>query len=214
MAATAAFIDVVVIGAGQSGLALGYYLRRAGLSFALLDEQPAPGGAWPKGWESLRLFSPAEASSLPGWMMPRPVGNGFPTRDAVVDYLMHYEQRYALPVQRPVRVRAVQRVAARFDVVTDQGTWPTRAVVCATGNWSNQFVPDYPGRAEYSGTQLHSAHYQNAGLFAGKRVLVVGGGNSGAQVLAEVSRVANTTWVTEKEPRFLPDEVDGRVLFT
>lgn len=210
---SASSVDVVVIGAGQSGLAVGYYLRRAGHSFVLLDEQAAPGGAWPRGWESLRLFSPAEANSLPGWMMPRPEDPGFPTRDAVTNYLAHYEQRYALPVQRPVRVRAVQRVAAGFSVVTDHGVWQARAVVCATGSWSNPFVPDYPGRSDFGGGQLHSAFYQRAAPFAGKRVLVVGGGNSGAQVLAEVSQVAHTTWVTEKEPRFLPDAVDGRVLF-
>ncbi|NVO84705.1 ArsO family NAD(P)H-dependent flavin-containing monooxygenase [Hymenobacter terrestris] len=211
--------DVLVIGAGQSGLAVGYYLRRAGLNFVLLDDQPAPGGAWPHGWDSLRLFSPADASSLPGWLMPRPpaADSGFPTRDAVIDYLKQYEQRYELPVRRPVRVAAVRRSSGSvggFMVETDAGTWQARAVVCATGSWRNPFVPVYPGQADFSGVQLHSAQYQQAAPFAGQRVLVVGGGNSGAQVLAEVSQVAHTTWVTEKEPRFLPDDVDGRVLFT
>lgn len=206
--------DILVIGAGQSGLAVGYYLQRAGIAFELLDDQPAPGGAWPHGWASLRLFSPADASSLPGWLMPRPMDIGFPTRDAVVDYLTQYEQRYALPVHRPVRVTAVRRSERGLVVETDAGTWQVRAVVCATGSWSNPFVPAYAGQASFGGVQLHSAHYRQAAPFAGKRVLVVGGGNSGAQVLAEVSRVAQTTWVTETAPRFLPDDVDGRVLFT
>lgn len=206
--------DVLVIGAGQSGLAVGYYLRRAGLAFELLDDQPVPGGAWPHGWASLRLFSPADASSLPGWLMPRPADNGFPARAAVIDYLTQYEQRYALPVRRPVRVAAVHRSGEGFAVQTDAGTWRARAVVCATGSWRNPFVPAYPGQADFGGVQLHSAHYQEAAPFARQRVLVVGGGNSGAQLLAEVSRVAQTTWVTETAPRFLPDDVDGRVLFT
>ena len=206
--------DVLVIGAGQSGLAVGYYLRRAGLAFELLDDQPGPGGAWPHGWDSLRLFSPADASSLPGWLMPRSVDNGFPARDAVIDYLTQYEQRYALPVRRAVRVAEVRRSGTGFAVQTDAGTWQARAVVCATGNWSNPYVPAYPGQADFGGVQLHSAHYQAAAPFAGQRVLVVGGGNSGAQLLAEVSKVAATTWVTEREPRFLPDDVDGRVLFS
>ena len=206
--------DVLVIGAGQSGLAVGYYLRRAGLAFELLDDQPVPGGAWPHGWNSLRLFSPADASSLPGWLMPRPADNGFPVRDAVIDYLAQYEQRYELPVHRPVRVDAVRRSGEGFAVQTDAGTWQARAVVCATGSWSNPFIPEYPGQTGFAGVQLHSAHYQEATPFTGQRVLVVGGGNSGAQLLAEVSQVANTTWVTEKEPRFLPDDVDGRVLFS
>lgn len=207
-------VDVLVIGAGQSGLAVGYYLRRAGLTFELLDEQPGPGGAWRHGWDSLRLFSPADASSLPGWLMPRPADDSFPARDAVIDYLTQYEQRYALPVRRPMRVDAVRRSGTGFAMQTDAGTWQARAVVCATGSWSHPFIPAYPGQSDFTGVQLHSAHYQNAAPLAGKRVLVVGGGNSGAQLLAEVSRVATTTWVTEKEPRFLPDDVDGRVLFT
>jgi len=206
--------DVLVIGAGQSGLAVGYYLRRAGLSFELLDDQPHPGGAWSHGWNSLRLFSPADASSLPGWLMPRSADNRFPTRDAVLDYLTQYERRYELPVRRPVRVEAVRRSGVGFAVQTDAGTWQARAVVCATGSWSNPYVPAYPGQAEFAGLQLHSAQYREAAPLAGQRVLVVGGGNSGAQLLAEVSQVAHTTWVTETEPRFLPDDVDGRVLFT
>ncbi|OWP62222.1 pyridine nucleotide-disulfide oxidoreductase [Hymenobacter amundsenii] len=214
--------DVLVIGAGQSGLAVGYYLRRAGLNFVLLDDQAAPGGAWPHGWNSLRLFSPADASSLPGWLMPRPSANdsGFPTRDAVIDYLTQYEQRYELPVRRPVRVAAVRRSSSlsgsvgSFVVETDAGTYQARAVVCATGSWRNPIVPQFPGQADFGGVQLHSAQYKQAAPFAGQRVLVVGSGNSGAQVLAEVSQVARTTWVTQEEPRFLPDDVDGRVLFT
>ncbi|MBC6608172.1 NAD(P)-binding domain-containing protein [Hymenobacter sp. BT188] len=208
------FRDVLVIGAGQSGLAVGYYLRRTGYSFVLLDDQPQPGGAWPHGWDSLRLFSPADASSLPGWLMPRPADNSYPTRDAVIEYLTQYEQRYELPVHRPVRVIAVRRDAVGFAVETDQGTWHTRAVVCATGSWSNPYIPSCQGQSDFRGLQLHSAHYHTPAPFAGKRVLVVGGGNSGAQILAEVSQVAQTKWVTEHEPRFLPDDVDGRVLFT
>ncbi|MET4107686.1 ArsO family NAD(P)H-dependent flavin-containing monooxygenase [Hymenobacter sp. UYP22] len=209
-----ASVDVLVIGAGQSGLAAGYFLRRSGLSYVLLDEQPAPGGAWQHGWDSLRLFSPADASSLPGWLMPRPADDTYPTRDAVVGYLQHYEQRYQLPVERPVRVESVQQLPSGFLVRTDQGEWQARAVVSATGTWSQPFRPTYPGQANFQGTQLHSAEYRNADPFSGQQVLIVGGGNSGAQILADVSRVAHTTWVTEQEPRFLPDDVDGRVLFT
>lgn len=207
-------VDVVVIGAGQSGLAVGYYLRRAGCSFELLDEQPRPGGAWQHGWDSLHLFSPAGASSLPGWLMPRPPDDAFPRRNAVIDYLTQYEQRYELPVRRPVRVERVEVSADSFLVTTNQGTWQARVVVSATGSWSQPFLPAYPGLGDFRGWQLHSAFYQNAAPFAGQRVLVVGGGNSGAQILADVSPVATTVWVTEREPRLLPDDVDGRVLFT
>ena len=205
--------DVLVIGAGQSGLAVGYYLRRAGLAFTLLDAENAPGGAWQHTWNSLCLFSPADASSLPGWLMPRPPDGSYPTRQQVIEYLTHYEHRYALPVQRPVRVERVTRTGGGFLIYTSAGAWTCRALVCATGTWSRPFVPEYPGQDLFTGLQVHSAHYSNPATFAGKRVVIVGGGNSGAQILAEVSTVAETIWVTEKEPRFLPDEVDGRVLF-
>ena len=88
-----------------------------------------------------------------------------------------------------------------------------RAVVSATGTWSEPYVPDYPGGEDFRGVQVHSAYYRAPDAYAGKKVLVVGGGNSAAQILAEVSRVADTTWATLEEPRFLPDDVDGRVLF-
>lgn len=172
---------------------MGYYLRRAGLAFELLDDQPGPGGAWPHGWGLLRLFSPADASSLPGWLIPRPADQGFLARDTVIDYLAQYEQRYALPVRRPMRVATVRRSGRGFAVQTGAGTWQARAVVCATDSWYNPSVPAYPGQADFGGVQLHSAYYQEAISFTGLRVLVVGGGDSGAQVLAEVSRVARTT---------------------
>lgn len=203
--------DVVVIGGGQAGLAMGYYLRRTPLRWTILDAQEAPGGAWLHTWRSLRLFSPARFSSLPGWMFPG--GDAYPSRDDAIDYLARYEQRYALPVRRPVRVTLVRRQDGGFVVETDTGGFTARAVVSATGTWDAPFIPIYPGRETFRGAQVHSAAYESPEPFAGKRVLVVGGGNSGAQVLAELSKVADTTWVTLQPPRFLPDEVDGRYLF-
>jgi cation diffusion facilitator CzcD-associated flavoprotein CzcO len=207
-------LDVLVIGGGQAGLAAGYFLRRTALSFAILDDGAAPGGAWRHGWDSLTLFSPAQWSSLPGWPMPAPAGGGYPPRDAVVAYLAAYEARYALPLRRPVRVTALHRGAEGLVAEADGRAWTAHAVISATGTWSAPFIPDIPGRETFAGRQLHSARYRRPEEFAGLSVLVVGGGNSGAQVLAEVSRhAARATWVTEREPVFLPEEVDGRVLF-
>jgi putative flavoprotein involved in K+ transport len=204
--------DVVVIGGGQAGLAMGFYLRRTQLSWSILDAQDRPGGAWPRTWDSLRLFSPARFSSLPGWLMPGGTDD-YPTRDAAVDYLAHYEERYAFPIERPVEVRSVRREDGRFVLETDRGEWRADAVVSATGSWARPYIPDVPGREAFRGMQVHSAEYRAPEAFAGKRVLVVGGGNSGAQILAELSLVADTTWVTLAEPTFLPDDVDGRYLF-
>lgn len=204
---------MAVVGGGQAALAVGYYLRRrTDLSFAILDSEDGPGGAWRHGWDSLRGFSPARYSSLPGRLMPGGEDK-YPTRDEVVNYLADYERRYELPVRRPVRVEGVYREEGRLAVKMDRVRLPVRTVVSATGTWRRPHLPNYPGRGRFQGDQTHSAHYVRPEPYAGKRVLVVGGGNSGAQVLAEVSRVAETSWVTLNEPTFLPDDVDGRVLF-
>lgn len=209
----AALLDVLVIGGGQAGLATAYYLRRAGLTYQVLDAAHGPGGAWSHGWESLRLFSPSSWSSLPGWPMPTKPDVDYPTRDDVIEYLAAYERRYQLPIIRPVTALAVRAFEGGLEVVTDQGVYKAKMIVSATGTWSHPYIPDYPGRTEFKGLQLHSAHYVSQAPFAGKRVFVIGGGNSGAQIMAEVSLVADATWITTSEPLFLPDEVDGRVLF-
>lgn len=203
--------DVVVVGGGQAGLAAGYFLRRSGLDFVILDDQDAPGGAWQHYWPSLQLFSPAEHSPLPGWWMPRQPGREFPDAGHVVDYLTRYERRYRLPVRRPVRVDGVHDAGPHLLVSAGERSWSARVVISATGTWSAPHVPVVPG--VFGGRQLHTADYRGPEEFVGERVVVVGGGNSAAQILAEVSTVAETTWVTRRPPRFMPDGVDGRVLF-
>lgn len=205
-------LDVAVIGGGQAALAVGYYLRRTGLSFALLDDQRDAGGAWRNAWPSLRLFSPAQWSSLPGWLMPRGADE-YPTRDETIAYLAEYERRYALPVTRTVHVDAVRRGDHGLMLDTDRGVVHARAVVSATGTWANAIIPDIPERSVFSGDVVHSAHYAGPASFVGRRVIVVGAGNSGAQIAAELSDVAHVTWMTLAPPRYLPDEIDGRYLF-
>ncbi|CAL9611286.1 putative oxidoreductase CzcO [Nocardiopsis dassonvillei] len=205
--------DVVVVGGGQAGLAAGYFLRRAGADFVILDAAGRPGGSWPDYWDSLRLFSPAGHSMLPGWWMPEEPGREYPSAAHVAWYLSEYERRYDLPVHRPVRVEAVERAEGALRVRTGRGTWTARHVVSATGTWRAPHVPDIAGREVFGGRQLHTVDYRRPGEFAGLRVAVVGGGNSAAQILAELSRVAETTWVTARPPRLMPDDVDGRALF-
>jgi cation diffusion facilitator CzcD-associated flavoprotein CzcO len=137
----------------------------------------------------------------------------YPTRTEVIDYLSRYEQRYQLPVLRPMHVESVERDGDHLRVQAGERSWRARAVVSATGTWSNPYIPAYPGRERFAGVQLHSAHYSDPAPFAGQRVVIVGGGNSGAQILAEVSKVAETRWITPEPPLFLADDVDGRVLF-
>lgn len=204
--------EVAIVGGGQAGLSVAYFLRRANRSFVILDAEDAAGGAWQHAWPSLQLFSPAAWSSIAGWPMP-PVQGMYPTRANVIDYLRQYEARYALPVERPVWVSGVERAGSGFVVRAGGRTLACQAVVSATGTWRKPVTPFYPGQGMFQGVQLHSAHYVGPAAWAGKRVMVVGGGNSGAQIVAEVSQVAETLWVTLQPPVFLPDAVDGRVLF-
>ena len=207
--------DVVVIGGGQAGLAAGYYLNRHDLTFAILDAQSTAGGAWQHTWDSLHLFSPAAFSSLPGRPMPPQRGHQYPDARHVVAYLADYEQRYHLPVQRPVKVVAVRRDGTRLQVETDRGSWTARAVVSATGTWWRPFIPTVQGQGTFRGRQLHTVDYRRPTDFAGLRVVVVGGGNSGAQVAADLGLAGgiDVSWVTAHPPRFLADDIDGRALF-
>ncbi|WP_376711417.1 NAD(P)-binding domain-containing protein, partial [Pseudochrobactrum lubricantis] len=177
--------EVIVIGGGQAGLAASYYLRRAGVDFVIFDEGKEPGGAWVHGWDTLRLFSPASFSSLPGWLMPPSrEPDGYPSRNEVINYLTLYEQRYNLPIERPRRVEAVIREGDGFRVDLSDGSSRTcLSVISATGTWSKPFIPVYPGNELFSGRQVHSASYKTADDFIDQRVLVVGGGNSGAQIM-------------------------------
>lgn len=204
--------DSIIIGGGQSGLASAYYLRRSKLNYIILDKQQACGGAWRNAWDSLTLFSPAEHSSLPGWPMPKS-DNTYPFRKEVINYLCRYEERYQLPMERGVTVSKVTFEDNLFRIQTNKRTYYSKTVIAATGTWDNPFIPIVSGAENYKGIQMHSAMYKNASQFVGLKVLVVGEGNSGAQIVAEISKVAQVKWSTRKPPQYLPDDVDGFYLF-
>jgi cation diffusion facilitator CzcD-associated flavoprotein CzcO len=197
-------VDVVVIGAGQAGLSTGWALARQGFEpgtgFVVLDADVAPGGAWQHRWPSLTLGTTHRVHDLPGLRFDPPADDT-PAVASVPAYFAEYERRFDLPVHRPVRVRAVRRTDDdRFRVETDSGDWTARAIVNATGTWTRPFVPRYPGQERFRGRQLHTVDYRSAEEFAGRHVVVVGGGASATQLLGEISRVASTTWVTRREP--------------
>lgn len=216
---TTKIFDVIIIGGGQAGLAVGYYLRRASrkqtLDFIILDNQPKSGGAWQHFWPSLRLFSPASVSSLPGRMMSSAQDDSSPYLEDVINYFDNYEKHYKLPIYRPFEVQSVERDEENDCLRVSDGkfTWLARAVVSATGIWSNPYIPEIEGLQAFQGEQTHSAHYAGPDSYKDKRVLVVGAGNSGAQIFAELVQVTDASWVTRTPPQFLPDDVDGRVLF-
>ncbi|RIX30186.1 FAD-dependent oxidoreductase [Amnibacterium setariae] len=212
MVAVPARTDVVVIGAGQAGLSVAYYLQRlgvrSGVDQVVVDRGPGPGGAWQQRWAALRLGSAHRVHDLPGM---RRAGITFetadrsrPARDVVGEYYGHYERFYGLDVRRPVTVAAVFDRGAELVVRTTVGEIVTRTVVNATGTWGAPFVPYYPGVREFSGRQVHTATYRDAADFAGLRVLVVGGGTSAIGFLLELEGVAaKTFWATRRPVDYL-----------
>ena len=199
--------DVVVIGAGQAGLSSAYFLRRAGFApgtgFVVLDGNSAPGGAWQHRWPTLRMATVNGIFDLPGMAFDPPS----PQEEAAVAvprYFAAFEEEFDLQVQRPVAVRAVRHGAEdRLLVETDAGMWAARAVINATGTWTRPFLPYYPGRGVFRGRQLHAVSYPGPEQFAGRRVVVVGGGITAIQLLMELAAAgARTTWVTRRPPQF------------
>ena len=206
-------VDVVVIGAGQAGLATAWSLRRQGFEpgagFVVLDADEAPGGAWRHRWPTLTLGGTHRVHDLPGLPF-RPPAPDAAAAHAVPAYFAEYERAFGLPVLRPVRVRAVRRTDdGRFAVRTDTGGWTARAVVNATGTWTRPFVPRYPGQETFAGRQLHTVDYRSAEEFRGRHVVVVGGGASATQLLGEISRVTSTTWVTRRPPVWREEPFDA-----
>jgi len=194
--------DVVVIGAGQAGLSAAYHLRRAGFAnergFVMLDHGKRPGGAWQYRWPSLVMGKVHGIHDLPGMAFGVP-DLARPASEVVSEYFGRFEKTFDLPVHRPVDVASVRRDGERLLVESPAETWAARAVISATGTWDRPFWPHYPG--EFAGRQLHTADYRGAAEFAGRRVVVVGGGSSAVQLLMEIGPVARSTvWVTRRPP--------------
>ena len=179
--------DTIVIGGGQSGLATGYHLAKQGRSFVILDRHPRIGDAWRTRWDSLRVFTPAKYDGLPGMRFPAP-RLSFPTKDQVADYMAAYATRFNLPVRTGVSVDRVLRIGDEFEVTTSAGTFCAANMVVATGASQAPKVPAFASELSSDVTQMHSSFYKNPGQLHDGAVLVVGLGNSGAEIANEVCR--------------------------
>ncbi|UVJ46163.1 NAD(P)/FAD-dependent oxidoreductase [Pseudomonas sp. LS1212] len=201
--------DVVVIGAGQAGLACGWHLKQQGLDFLILDEQQQPGGNWRNYYDNLELFSPAAYSSLPGLPFPG-APEHYPSRDEVVHYLEQYACFFELPILPGIKVIKVNQEAGGFQIVAANGQrFFTRALVVASGAFSRPFTPDIPGLESFRGVHLHSAEYRNTQAFRGQRIVVIGAANSAVQIAYELATVAEVTLATREAIRFFAQKLLG-----
>jgi putative flavoprotein involved in K+ transport len=203
--------QVVIVGAGQAGLAVAYYLRRfeltPGVDFILYDRGPATGGAWQHRWDALKLGSAHHVNDLPGMaelgISFETADRSLPAKDIVAGYYRRFEEHFGLQVQRPVTVTSVFDRGAELMVQHTRGETATRVVVNATGTWGAPFVPYYPGMNTFSGRHVHTSSYLSAEEFAGQSVVVVGGGTSAIGFILELEHVASqVTWATRRPVEF------------
>jgi putative flavoprotein involved in K+ transport len=207
------YVDVLVIGAGQAGLAVGWHLREQGItSFLLLDAGPEVGHMWRSRWDSLRLFTPAEYDALPGTPFPAPAGT-YPTKDEVADYLRGYAAAFELPVRLNTRVTRLTKTGDTFHADTSTGPIRAGQVVIATGPFQTPAVPTLARHLAADVVQLHSADYRNPDQLPEGPVLVVGAGNSGLQIAAELAATRPVTVAVGTRPPMLPQRLFGRDLF-
>ena len=195
-------VETVIVGGGQAGLAVGYHLARRDRPFVILDADQRTGDAWRRRWDSLRLFTPARYSGLSGLPFPAPAWS-FPTRDQVAGYLEAYAARFELPVRHGVRVDRLARAGGRFLVAAGDRRWEASQVVVASGAYQRPRVPAFAAELDQGIVQLDTTSYRNPSQLRDGGVLVVGAGNSGAEIAHEVSRT-HPTWLSGPDTGHIP----------
>jgi putative flavoprotein involved in K+ transport len=206
--------DVLVVGAGQAGLALGYHLQRRGRQVMLVDRNERIGDSWRARWDSLKLYSPASRDGLPG--MAFPAGRtSYPTKDEMADYLETYAARFALPVRLGTEVDALTQEAGRFVARTGESRIEADTVVVAPGVFEKPYVPGFAGELSPTITQLHSSAYRNLEQLQDGPVLVVGASHSGADIAYEAAS-RHEVVLSGRDTGQLPASIEsrrGRMIF-
>ncbi|MDF2703416.1 MAG: portal protein [Rubrobacteraceae bacterium] len=195
--------DTIVVGGGQAGLAVGYYLAEQPRNFVILDAADRVGDTWRGRWDSLRLFTPARYDGLPGMPFPAP-GGYYPTKDEMADYLEAYADRFGLPVRNGVRVESLTKEEGRYLLVSNARRFEAENVVVATGFLRRPKVLPFAANLSPSIVQLHSGAYQNPDQLPAGNVLVVGAGNSGAEISVELAGAGRRVWLSGRDVGRIP----------
>jgi putative flavoprotein involved in K+ transport len=207
--------DVVVIGGGQAGLATGYHLAQRGLEFVILDAGERIGDPWRRRWDSLRLFTPARQDGLPGMAFPAEPGY-YPTKDEMAAYLQAYAERLHLPVWLSTAVDRLERDGSRYVVTAGQWQMEADHVVVATGAYQTPKVPGVTAGLDPAIVQVHAGAYRNPAQLRDGPVLVVGAGNSGAEIALETAAAGHRTSLSGRHPGHVPSLVyrgEGRAFW-
>ena len=197
----------IVIGGGQAGLSVGYYLARQGRSFAILDASRRVGDTWRKRWDSLRLFTPAAFDGLAGMKFPAPPFS-FPTKDDMADYLEAYAHRFQLPVRSGISVDRLTRAGSRYLVKAGSHRYEADHVVVAMSSYQVPRVPAFAKELRHDIVQMHSIEYRSPRQLKPGGVLLVGAGNSGAEIAIETAR-QHQTWMSGRDTGHVPFRIDG-----
>jgi putative flavoprotein involved in K+ transport len=199
----------IIIGGGQAGLAAAHFLSQAGVNYIILDEGPGFGQSWRRRWDSLRLFTPAKFSSLPGMAFP---GEAFsmPTKDMTARYMEDYAAELDPPVQFNTRVDSLSGTDDGFRVEAGARNFLSSRIIVATGPYQKPFVPPFASRLDPGILQLHSSAYRNPLQFPQGSVLVVGAGNSGAEIAIELAMSGKRVWLSGRDVGRIPADVLGR----
>lgn len=204
--------DVVVIGAGQAGLATAYALKQSGLRYLVLEATERAAGSWPSYYDSLTLFSPARYSHLPGLPFSGDQDR-YPSRGEVITYLEAYAQHFAFPITFNSRVTKIEREGGDFCLVTEkQERFLARAIVVASGPFNQPNIPALNGLTEFTGQTLHSSEYRHPADIRGARVAVIGAGNSAVQIAYELCHTHEVLLTSREPPRFLQQRPLGKDL--
>lgn len=195
--------STVIIGAGQAGLAAAYYLRKINDDFIILDEENQIGDSWRQRWDSLRLFTPSQYDGLPGFPFPDNRGS-LPTKDEMADYLLHYSNKFSLPVQLDTKVIELNKTSDRYEITTSKGKVYANYVIISTGTNPNAYIPAFASDFNKNIVQIHSSKYKNPESLPSSNTLVVGAGTSGVEIAIELS-ASRPTMLSGRPTPHIPD---------